>query len=149
MNTKVNEIKLCYKDRVTISNCPKITCSQDAANIYYSNCDKNEIQLQECFKVMLLNNSNIVKGICQVSSGGINATLVDLRIMFALILKSLSTAIIVCHNHPSGKLKASEVDKKLTSKIQKACDFLDIKLLDHIIINSEGNYLSFADEGIL
>ena len=149
MNTKVNEIKLCYKDRVVISNCPKITCSQDAANIYYDNWDKNEIQLQECFKVMLLNNSNIVKGICQVSSGGINATLVDLRIMFALILKSLSTAIIVCHNHPSGKLKASEVDKKLTSKIQKACDFLDIKLLDHIIINSEGNYLSFADEGIL
>ena len=69
--------------------------------------------------------------------------------MFALILKSLSTGIIVCHNHPSGKLQASEVDKKLTSKIQKACDFLDIKLLDHLIINSEGNYLSFADEGIL
>ena len=99
---KVNEIKLCYKDRIAISKSPKITCSQDAANIYYSNWDKNEIQLQESFKVMLLNNSNIVKGICQISNGGITATLVDMRILFALILKSLSTAIIVCHNHPSG-----------------------------------------------
>ncbi|WBL24224.1 JAB domain-containing protein [Zunongwangia sp. HGR-M22] len=146
---KVNQIKLCYKERINISKCPKICCSQDAANLYYQNWDKNEIQLQECFKVMLLNNSNIVKGICQISSGGITTTLVDLRIMFALILKSLSTAIIVCHNHPSGKLEASHHDKNLTSKIQKACDFLDIKLLDHIIMTGEGNYLSFADEGLL
>ena len=98
---------------------------------------------------MLLNNSNIVKGICQISAGGITATLVDLRIMFAIVLKSLSTAIILCHNHPSGKLQASQMDKNLTTKIQKACDFLDIKLLDHIIITEGGNYLSFADEGIL
>ncbi|WBL22723.1 JAB domain-containing protein [Zunongwangia sp. HRR-M8] len=146
---KVNEIKLCYKDRVSISKSPKISCSKDAANIYYQNWDKNEIQLQESFKVMLLNNSNIVKGICQISSGGLTATLVDMRILFALILKSLSTAIIVCHNHPSGKLQASEVDKRLTNKIKRACEFLDIKLLDHLIITSEGNYLSFADEGVL
>ncbi|WBL26738.1 JAB domain-containing protein [Zunongwangia sp. HGR-M22] len=149
MTTKINEIKLCYKDRVSMSKCPKISCSKDAANIYYQNWDKNEIQLQESFKVMLLNNSNIVKGICQISSGGLTATLVDMRILFALILKSLSTAIIVCHNHPSGKLQASEVDKRLTSKIKKACELLDIKLLDHLIITSEGNYLSFADEGML
>ncbi len=97
MFSKVNEIKLCYKNRITISNCPKITCSQYAANLYYSNWDKNEIQLQESFKVMLLNNSIIVKLICQISTGGITATLVDMRIIFALILKSLSTAIIVCH----------------------------------------------------
>ncbi|UAB84136.1 JAB domain-containing protein [Zunongwangia sp. SCSIO 43204] len=149
MTTKVNEIKLCYKDRISIAKSPKITCSQDAANLYYKNWDKNEIQLHESFKVMLLNNSNIVKGICQISAGGITATLVDLRIMFALVLKSLATAIIICHNHPSGKLQASQADKNLTAKIQKACDFLDIKLLDHIIITEGGNYLSFADERIL
>jgi DNA repair protein RadC len=98
---------------------------------------------------MLLNNSNKVKGIFEVSTGGITGTLVDVRILFAVILKSLSTSIILAHNHPSGNLKPSEADKQLTQKIKNAGGFLDVKLLDHLIIIPDGDYFSFADEGLL
>jgi len=98
---------------------------------------------------MLLNNANKVKGIYEVSTGGITETLVDLRIVFAVVLKSLTTSVILVHNHPSGNLKPSEADKRLTEKIKNAALLFDIKVLDHLIITPDGNYFSFADEGIL
>ncbi len=84
-----------------------------------------------------------------MSSGGITGTLVDLRILFAVALKTLATSIIVCHNHPSGNLKPSHSDVILTNKIKKASELLDIKLLDHIIITPSQEYFSFSDDGIL
>jgi len=96
-----------------------------------------------------LNNNNKVKGIYQISQGGITGTLVDLRILFGVILKTLSVAIILTHNHPSGTLKASEADKQITRKIKKAADLFDIRVLDHILLVPSGDYYSFADEGIL
>ena len=104
---------------------------------------------QESFKVLLLNNSNKIKGIYQLSTGGITGTLVDIRILFAVILKSLSVAVILSHCHPSGKLIPSEADKQLTQKIKNAAAFFDVKVLDHLIIVPNGEYYSFADEGIL
>ena len=99
--------------------------------------------------MVLLNNSNKVKGIYQLSKGGITSTIIDIRILFAVVLKSLSVAIILTHNHPSGTLKASEADKAITEKIKRAAELLDVKVLDHLIIVPDGNYYSFADEGIL
>ena len=98
---------------------------------------------------MLLNNNNKVKGIYQLSKGGISGTLADLPILFAVVLKSLSVVIILTHNHPSGTLKVSEADRKITEKIKKAGELLDVKVLDHLIIVPDGNYYSFADNGIL
>jgi DNA repair protein RadC len=132
-----------------MNQAPKITSSNSAVELLFESWDKDRIGLQECFKVMLLNNSNKVKGIFEVSTGGITGTLVDVRILFAVILKSLTTSIILAHNHPSGNLKPSEADKQLTNKIKNAGEFLDIKLLDHLIIIPDGDYFSFADEGIL
>ncbi|WP_034894562.1 RadC family protein [Gillisia sp. Hel_I_29] len=149
MKTKVNEISIKYQGNFKMKQAPKITSSNSAVDLLFESWDKDRIGLQECFKVMLLNNSNKVKGIFEVSSGGITGTLVDVRILFAVILKSLSTSIILAHNHPSGNLKPSEADKQLTSKIKNAGEFLDIKLLDHLIIIPDGDYFSFADEGIL
>ena len=85
----------------------------------------------------------------EVSRGGITGTMVDLRILFAVMLKSLSTAVILVHNHPSGTLKPSEADKRLTQKIKRAGDLFDIKVLDHLILSPDGGYYSFADHGIL
>ena len=149
MKTKVNEISIKYQGNFKMKQAPKITSSNSAVELLFESWDKDRIGLQECFKVMLLNNSNKVKGIFEVSTGGITGTLVDVRILFAVILKSLSTSIILAHNHPSGNLKPSEADKQLTSKIKNASEFLDIKLLDHLIIIPDGDYFSFADEGIL
>lgn len=149
MKNKVNEIKISYKGGLKSSMWQKISSSQDAAELLFEDWDKDTIALQEVFKVVLLNNSNKVKGVYQISQGGIVGTLVDLRILFAVILKSLSVAIILTHNHPSGKLMPSEADKCLTKKINNAAKLFDIKLLDHLIFAPDGDYYSFSDNGIL
>jgi len=149
MKNKVNEIQVRYKDKIPATSWEQINSSKDAAELLFKNWDKDTIELQESFKIILLNNSNKVKGIYQISQGGITGTLVDIRILFAVILKSLSVGIILTHNHPSGKLQASQSDKQITTKIKNASELFDVKLLDHIIITPNGRYYSFADEGIL
>lgn len=149
MKTKVNEIRISYSGGLKSSSLPKINCSQKAAIIAHKQWDKQNIELFETFQIMLLNNANRVKGMYEVSRGGITGTLVDLRILFAVLLKSLTTAVILVHNHPSGTLKPSEADKRLTQKIKRAGDLFDIKVLDHLILSPDGDYYSFADHGIL
>ncbi|MEE2771024.1 MAG: JAB domain-containing protein, partial [Bacteroidota bacterium] len=146
---KVNEISIRYREKLSMKEAPKITSSQSASDLFYQNWDIDQLYLQESFKVMLLNNANRVKGILEVSKGGITGTLVDVRIIFGVALKSMTTAMILAHNHPSGTLKPSMPDRTLTVKIQKAAEFLDIQLLDHLIISPYSEYFSFADEGIL
>ncbi|MFL3662305.1 MAG: RadC family protein, partial [Polaribacter sp.] len=97
---------------------------------------------------LYLNNSNKIVAKVQISKGGLTATLVDVRLVFKRALEVAAVGIIVCHNHPSGKLQPSTADKQLTSKIKAAGITLDIKLLDHLII-TEKAYFSFADEGLL
>ena len=140
MQDKVNEIKISYTEKNTTYMIDSFTNSFEVAQLLFEDWDSDTIGLHESFKIVLLNNSNKVKGIYQISQGGITSTLVDLRILFAVVLKSLSVAIILVHNHPSGKLIPSETDKRLTIKIKKAADFLDIKVLDHLIIAPNGEY---------
>ncbi len=149
MNDKVNEIQISYKERITSPFWHKISSSKDASELLYGHWNKNTIEVHESFKIVLLNNSNKVKGIYQLSQGGITGTMIDLRILFAVVLKTLSVAIILTHNHPSGKLQASEADIRLTEKIKKAAELFDVKVLDHLIIAPSGEYYSFSDNGIL
>lgn len=149
MKNKVNEIAISYSGSTKADLLPKITCSQNAAALVYNQWSKKTMELHETFKIMLLNNANRVKGICEISTGGITGTLVDVRILFAILLKSLTTAVILVHNHPSGTLIPSEADKNLTQKIKKAGALFDITILDHLILTPNGNYYSFADNGIL
>lgn len=102
----------------------------------------------EEFWIIYLNNSNKVIQKNQLSKGGITGTLVDVRLALKNALEVSATGIILVHNHPSGTLKPSEADKKLTQKLKTAGESLDIKVLDHLII-TEKAYFSFADEGIL
>jgi DNA repair protein RadC len=83
-----------------------------------------------------------------VSSGGITGTVADPRIILKKALESGAVGLILCHNHPSGSLRPSQADQELTNKIREASRFLDIKLLDHVIVSQEG-YFSFADDGLL
>ncbi len=149
MKNKVNEIQVRYKEKIPAQLWANVSCSRDAADLSFRSWNKDTIGLYESFKILLLNNSNRVKGIFELSKGGITGTLVDIRIVFAVILKSLSVGVILAHNHPSGKLKASASDRQLTQKIKTAAELFDIKLLDHIILAPNGSYFSFADEGIL
>ena len=124
---------------------PKITGSKDVFNLMQP--IMGDLAHEE-FWVLFLNNSNKVLAKHQVSKGGMTATVVDIRLLFKQALELFSVAIIVCHNHPSGKLKPSDADIQLTQKIKNAGNTLDIKLLDHLII-TEKAYFSFADEGII
>ena len=101
----------------------------------------------EEFWVLFLNNSNKVILKSQLSKGGISGTIVDVRLVFKLALETGATGLILCHNHPSGLLKPSEADIKITKRLKIAGDSLDVKVLDHLII-TETKYYSFVDEGI-
>ena len=101
----------------------------------------------EEFWVLYLNNSNKVIYKSQLSKGGITGTVVDVRLIFKTALEQSATAVILVHNHPSGKLIASEADKEITRKLKLAGEQLDVKVLDHVIV-TEKSYLSFQDEGI-
>jgi DNA repair protein RadC len=101
----------------------------------------------EEFWVLFLNNSNKILFKSQLSKGGMTGTMVDVRIVFKTAFEQNATAIILTHNHPSGKLQASDADIQITKKIKTAGQQLDIPVLDHIIITETG-YYSFADEGI-
>ncbi|MFY0630029.1 MAG: hypothetical protein JXR05_06580 [Flavobacteriaceae bacterium] len=100
----------------------------------------------EEFWVLYLNNSNKVLSKDQISKGGITGALVDVRLLYKRAIELSSIAIVICHNHPSGKSTPSLSDKELTQKIKMAGESLDIKLLDHLII-TEKSYFSFADNG--
>lgn len=102
----------------------------------------------EEFWIIYLNNSNKILFKCQLSKGGITGSVVDVRIAFKIALEHQATGMILCHNHPSGTLIASEADKQITRKMKIAGENLDIKILDHVII-TEQSYFSFADDGIL
>ncbi len=101
----------------------------------------------EEFWVLYLNNSNKVIYKAQLSKGGITGTVVDVRLVFKIAFEQNATGLILTHNHPSGKLIASEADLKITKQIKEAGKTLEIHVLDHIIITENG-YLSFQDEDI-
>ena len=146
---KANEIKISYSQKSNSKKPLKIQSSRDANEIIQNSWDKNTIELFETFKVVYLNNGNIVKGVSTISTGGITGTVIDLRIIFATALKTLSTAIILTHNHPSGTLRPSEADRRLTEKVIKAGKLLDITVLDHLIVTPNNGYYSFKDEGLI
>jgi DNA repair protein RadC len=142
----VSEIKVAY--RTTNTPKVKIKSGADAYHVLLASWDIDTIELQEEFKVLLLNRSNEVLGIYPLSKGGITGTVVDQRLIFAVALKCNATGIIMSHNHPSGKLLPSEADITLTKSINKCAELLEINLLDHLIITKNGFY-SFSNEGKL
>jgi DNA repair protein RadC len=146
--TRVAEVELVYKTKVKPSERPKISSVSDSYKLLKELWNENTIEMQEEFKVMLLNRGNKVIGVYEASAGGITGTVADPRLILAAAIKSLAVSIILSHNHPSGNLKPSKADEELTQKIKVAAVYHDIKVIDHIIITSEG-YYSFADEGVL
>lgn len=145
MNT-INEIQLIYTN--DLDSTIKITSSKSAYELIIANWNMNTIQLQEEFKALFLNRANNVLGIYNMSKGGVAGTVVDVKLILAAALKSNASAIIIAHNHPSGNLNSSDQDRKLTRKIKKASSYLDLELLDHLIVTKKG-YFSFLDAGLI
>jgi DNA repair protein RadC len=146
--THLSEVELSYKPKIRPSLLPTITTSQIAYEVLKYNWNAGRLEMQEEFKVLLLNRANKAIGIYHASIGGITGTVADPRLILIAALKRNAVSIVLAHNHPSGGTKPSKADEDLTTKIKNAAAFLDIKVLDHLIITSEG-YYSFADEGLL
>lgn len=146
--TRVAEVELVYKTKVKPSERPKIGTVKECYELLKKLWNENTIEMQEEFKVILLNRANKVIGIYEASAGGLTGTVADPRLILAAAIKSLSVSIILSHNHPSGNLKPSRADEELTQKIKTAAAYHDIRVIDHMIISSEG-YYSFADEGLI
>lgn len=140
----IAEIQISYSPYLTKDKRVKINNSDSAYLILLSSWNKNTIELQEEFKVLLLNNANEVLGVQNLSKGGTKGTYVDVKLLFAIALKACASGIIIAHNHPSGTLEPSESDMQLTKKIKKSGQLLEINLIDHLIVTKEGFY-SFSD----
>jgi DNA repair protein RadC len=145
---QIAEVELVYKTSVKPSHRPVLKDSKIVYELLLQTWDKNKIQLQEQFKVLLLNRANRLLGILDAFSGGISGTVVDPRLIFSAAIKANACGIMLAHNHPSGNLQPSRTDEELTQKIKHGGKLLDIGVLDHLIICEEG-YFSFADEGLL
>jgi len=104
--------------------------------------------MYEEFWIVYLNNSNKIIAKSQLSKGGITGTVVDVRLVFKTALELGAVGIILVHNHPSGTIQPSEADKQITQKLKSGGEYLDIRILDHIIV-TETQYFSFSDAGIL
>jgi DNA repair protein RadC len=100
----------------------------------------------EQFVAILLNRSNQIIKVAAISDGGVSGTVVDPKRLFKIALEANASSVIVGHNHPSGNVVPSSQDIALTTKLKNAGNFLDIAVLDHLIVGDE-KYFSFADEG--
>jgi DNA repair protein RadC len=126
----------------------KIRSAKDTVEILRKFITPSKVQTQEFACAIFLNNNNDVLAVYQLGMGGFTATVFEKRLLFAAALKLGATAIILCHNHPSGSLTPSQADKTFTKQVSEVADLHDIKVLDHIILTKE-NYYSFAENGIL
>ena len=124
---------------------PSIKNSQVAYECFYAHLSDLD---HEQFWIMLLNNANKVIKLEKIGVGGMTGTTADPKKIFKISLENNAASVMLCHNHPSGNVIPSSADKKITENLVKAATFLEIKILDHIIIGNDNSF-SFADEGLL
>ncbi len=146
LNNMVAEIRVSLYPNGDIAKRPQVLTSKQA--VKYLRSSWEDVNYHETFKVMFLNNAKKVIGIKDICKGGLTATVVDIRMIYQAALGVNATAMILAHNHPSGNFEPSVEDLRLTKKIATGGDFLDIELVDHIIL-TEKEYYSFADEKLL
>lgn len=142
-----SEIEIHYK-RPIFSEMKHITNAQDVNDFLRTYINPKIIDVKEFFWVVFLSRANCVLGISTINCGDVHGVTVNIREILQLTLLTHASQIIVAHNHPSGKLKPSIKDEKITKKIADGVALFDVKLLDHLILTSE-SFLSFANEGIL
>lgn len=147
--SNLGEIDVVYRYKNTLKNRPTITNSEESLEVLKRLFETDKLGLQEQFLVIFLNKANKVIGTCNMFKGGNSQTSVDVKLLLATALKLLASGLIVSHNHPSGNLKPSPEDQKLTKVIQKRAQEMGINVVDHLIVSPDWTYLSFADEGIL
>jgi DNA repair protein RadC len=121
----------------------KISSSKDAEQFirqFYG----DDLEVYESFFLLLLNQANETVGYAKISQGGIAGTIVDVKIIAKYVVDTLSQAVVLAHNHPSGNIRPSQADENITTRIKATLNLFDCKVLDHIILTAD-NYFSFQD----
>ena len=126
----------------------KITSAKDITAILKKFITASKVQTQEYALAMFLNNNSNVLAVYQFGMGGFTSTIMDKRLLMAAALKLGATAIILAHNHPSGKLDPSKADRDITKDIIQIANLHQISVLDHVILTKDG-YYSFAENGLI
>ena len=142
-----SELELHLK-RSLFEDMIHIKSSKDVYKTMKSYINLKRICHKEFFWLMLLSCANRVVGITEVASGGTNGVHINLKEIFQFILLTNASGFIAIHNHPSGNLKPSASDHKITKKLQKLAKLIDSNLVDHLIVSQEG-YFSFSDNHAL
>jgi len=144
----LNEIRITYHRHVLDIACKTISSSADAQMVFRALWPEGSMDHRESFYALYLSRANQILSYYRVSEGGLAGTVADIKVIFQTALGCNAASLIVAHNHPSGNLKPSTADEELTRKIRQAGKMLELPLLDHLIVTSEGCY-SFADQGLL
>jgi DNA repair protein RadC len=146
MATKTLEMISLKKDPTNFERV-KITSSDVSAN-YIRQFYGDDLEIFESFFILLLNRQNKTIGYAKISQGGVAGTVVDAKIIIKYIVDTFASAVILCHNHPSGNLNPSTQDLEITKKLAQAAKLVDSQVLDHIILTPDSFY-SFADNGLI
>jgi DNA repair protein RadC len=146
MATKTLEMISLKKDPTNFERV-KITSSDVSAN-YIRQFYGDDLEIFESFFILLLNRQNKTIGYAKISQGGVAGTVVDAKIIIKYIVDTFASAVILCHNHPSGNLNPSNQDLEITKKLAQAAKLVDSQVLDHIILTPDSFY-SFADNGLI
>lgn len=142
----VSEVEISYKNRIPYSQRQQVTNSCSAYEILKKIFPSDTIDYRETFIVLYLNKANQMLGYSVVSQGGTASTVVDTKMIMQTALLANASNILLAHNHPSGNLRPSIEDKKLTDRITNAGKLFDIRTIDHLIVTNE-SYYSFSDNG--
>jgi DNA repair protein RadC len=145
---KVAEVQLVYKTKIKPTDRPLVDTPQKAYKILLETWDKNILELQEQFKVLLLNRSSRLLGIYEAASGGTWQTTADPKLIFTAALKANATDIILAHNHPSGEVLPGKEDEGITQRLIICGRVLNVCVTDHIIVSKYG-YYSFGDNHLI
>jgi len=147
LELKEKEVEYKLKATKQDFNRAKITKSKDAAD-YARQFYFDDLMIYESVFIIMLNRRNNTCGYAKISQGGISGTVVDIRLILKYAIESLASGIILVHNHPSGNMIASPQDIQIAKKLKEAAMYMDISLLDSIIISEDSHY-SLADEGLI
>jgi len=145
--TTIANLELRAKKTPTNFEKVKIVSSKDAFKVI-SQFYFDDIDIFESFFILCLNRNNQTIAYAKISQGGVSGTVVDIKLIAKYAIDCLASSVILAHNHPSGNLKPSPEDIKITERAREALKILDIQVLEHVILTSDG-YYSFGDEGII
>lgn len=137
-------VKLTYVSDSATMIKPQAQSSREMHHFLFPKFEEF-IEHHEEFHVLMLNRRMKVIAHAALFIGGIDSTIVDVRIVMQAAILSNCSALVIAHNHPSGNLMPSSADRQITNRISQACKVMEISLLDHIILSPEGSYYSFAD----